>query len=274
MDSFLHRLEAGALSFADSSLVSALTLELRRVCVRLIRRCRRQGQASLRAWLVALTVLLILVIWNSYLVLAIAIGLGVTFRIDRRSRQSGAWLQQSLRSSFAPIPLSATSGSLATLGTYSFLEIWRHTGSFGLAIAALLPELSVLVLMGVLVSQSPSLGERTRAHLYDWAVADLVALNPLKRLIAVRQLTQWGQQQPLPAQQRREITDYLQLLLQQEPDPLVRNAVQEGLERLQLKTLPDLSTRPYPKRCSRPSMTLRVQQPVLHPTTIPSFPQT
>ena len=270
IDLLRHWLEAGALDSGHHAWAADLILELQHRSKRLIRRCQRQGQASVTAWLGVVLVLLVLWLWNWILVLALVIGVSMAMgctrwlRPWRGSRQS--WTELGI---FAPIPLALTSGALAALGTYGFLAIWRDTGSVGLAVAAMLPELSVLAVLGLLLGSQPNPQVRGKSQQVDRAVADLVALNPLKRLIAVRQLTQWAQAQQLSLQQQRDVADYLQVLLQQEPEPLVRKAVREGMEHLQGPMLPDLATRAYRGR-SRSSIRLQTQASVLHPTVVSS----
>ena len=169
--------------------------------------------------------------------------------------------------------LSVVSGGIATLSIYGVLVIWRETGSLGLAVAAVLPELTVLALLGLLAKQRLTPRAANVPNL-DQAITDLMATTPLQRLIAVRQLTQWVQQQRLTAQQQQDVAHCFQLLLQHESEPLVGNAVRAGLTALKLPTRPQVSTpTPYRPR-SRRSVTVRQKPSVLQPVPVPSLPQT
>ena len=63
--------------------------------------------------------------------------------------------------------------------------------------------------------------------------------RPIKRLIAVRQLIKLQETKTLPKRDRHQIEEYFQLLLQQESEKLIRQAI---LEHLHLEN--SLSSRP------------------------------
>ncbi|NJK27838.1 MAG: hypothetical protein HC925_03940 [Coleofasciculaceae cyanobacterium SM2_3_26] len=57
--------------------------------------------------------------------------------------------------------------------------------------------------------------------------------DPLKRIVAVRQLSCWLLQAPLDAGEEQAISDAFRLLLKQEQEAIVKDAALEGLQLLE-----------------------------------------
>jgi hypothetical protein len=64
----------------------------------------------------------------------------------------------------------------------------------------------------------------------DYWINHLTALDPLKRLIAIRQINHFVESTYLNSQRTQELREYFQLLLQQESEPTIQNVITEGLE--------------------------------------------
>lgn len=88
---------------------------------------------------------------------------------------------------------------------------------------------AVLVLLLAQLLNRSTTRDRTASN---QLLADLTHDDPLRRLIAVRQLTNSVSDQRDQATQRREISDYLRLMLNREAEPIVRDAVLDGLQKL------------------------------------------
>jgi hypothetical protein len=73
---------------------------------------------------------------------------------------------------------------------------------------------------------------------YHRALGNLTALEPLKRLIALQQITELAINQELSTLQQNQSTECIRLLLSLEPEPVVREA---GLTALQCLNTSDTS---------------------------------
>ncbi|MBF1999292.1 MAG: hypothetical protein IGS38_01050 [Synechococcales cyanobacterium M58_A2018_015] len=199
-------------------------------------------------WLLAGVGLWLLLAWNWPLVLALAIGLLTTVLVYLRQQGQlklpifseplwqNRWQRLWQRSNRA-LTLSLGAGGLALLCTYGATAIWRESDHVWLATAIILEGLGILAILLLLVRQSLVGGATTQP---DWLnqtvqqqLSNLSDPDPLKRLIAVRQLTAASLRSPailpLPAAQ---LAECFRLQLNRETEPLVCHALLEGLQTL------------------------------------------
>ena len=201
-----------------------------------IRRFRGAG-----GWLFVLTVMVAMLFWNWQLLLATSVGVFIMLFVYLM--QGWDWrihwlhLRQLLSGSNQELTLAVGSGGVATLSTYMAVSIWIDSDSHWIAAGAILQGLGTLITIVLLVWQiiSRQLGQ-DEAKL-NAVLADLTDVDPLKRLIAVRQLTQQVINAQVERRKRREIADYLHLMLSREQESVVRDAVLDGLQALEDKQL-------------------------------------
>lgn len=139
---------------------------------------------------------------------------------------------------------------------YICLSIWTSSESPEIALSLIGQNLGILGILGLILGQwYQQKSDLGKSELNQW-LKDLTQENSLKRLIAVRQITQsfkdspqglgnrqllleaqrW---QPLPTLQsfqgidRTHVIEYFQLMLYQENEPFVREALLEGLQILE-----------------------------------------
>ncbi|NJP10917.1 MAG: hypothetical protein HC866_16745 [Leptolyngbyaceae cyanobacterium RU_5_1] len=109
---------------------------------------------------------------------------------------------------------------------------------------------------------------RDRIH-FNQMIADLTHDDPLKRLIAVRQLTDlvsFLQDDRAPRSllgkkpSRRDVADYFRLMLSREREPIIREAVLDGLQTLDIVHQLKQATQPAINSAHRltPAKTRRV----------------
>lgn len=185
-------------------------------------------------WLIALTGAFFLMMWNGVLLIAISVGLGTALLIQQiQSNPTISWhtVVKWLSSSHSTTLIAVGCGLLSLIASYLTLQIWQDTNSFGLAFAILLQGLGLLVVLGLLAWQLLK-QEQESLHIsqIDSWINQLTALDPLKRLIAVRQICHHLESSPFDNIQAKEIREYLQLLQQQEQTPSVQKAISEGLD--------------------------------------------
>lgn len=209
-------------------------------------------------WLLGLTVVVAMLYWNWRLLLAT--GVGVLVMLLVYLMQEWDWqvhwfsLRRLLSGSNRQLTLAVGSGGIAAFSTYMAVCIWVDSDSPWIAAGAILQGFGTLCTLILLLGQIMSRQtEREEAKL-NQLVHDLTHTDPLKRLIAVRQIARFCKDPQLGRETRRTISDYFRLMLSREQEPVVRDAVLESLQALEepqllSKVAPPLKL-PAPKKQS------------------------
>ncbi|PZD72797.1 hypothetical protein C1752_03232 [Acaryochloris thomasi RCC1774] len=205
---------------------------------------RQLGNSNVSSQGVAAVVAIALLIWNWPLLIALCIGLSITILASRSTHVSLKATQMMRSLLDSPLLLALTTGLLSVVISYSTILIWQDTGQVGIALAILLQGACLLSVLGLLIGQllKPPAED---ADLYEQWVTQLMTTDPLQRLIAVRRLSRI---EVLTHDRRQELNEYFQLLLAQEPQPQIRDAVLLGLRRLDARTA---SRTPLPRPSRR-----------------------
>lgn len=213
-----------------------------------------------RTWLAVLIGLGVWAWWDGKLLLSTAVGLAVMIWVCRLPlsgfQRNNIFGLQHIKPMNRQLTVAVGSGVAVTTFLYAMLSVWTSLENPWLALSVIGQNAAILAILSLIVweriQQNLNAGE---AKLNQW-LADLTHDNPLKRLIAVRQLThlfqnsphrskspqllleaqRWEalpQLQPLPPLERTEIVEYFQLMLYQEDETLVREALREGLDILE-----------------------------------------
>lgn len=218
-------------------LITNVLHRLKRLWTHDTRFIRRGG---LGIWLFATTGASLLLVWNGILLFALAMGFGTTLIVHHYYANLMALWQQVTKwvsGSHSIVVISSCCGLFSLVASYLTLLIWQDTNSVGLALSILLQGLGLLTL-GLFVRQLQQEKQiRLPSQLDNW-IQNLTALDPLKRLIAVRQIRHYVDTSSADTQQIQELKEYLQLLLKQEPEPSIQNAILEGLEQINLAHQP------------------------------------
>ncbi|RMH77204.1 MAG: hypothetical protein D6680_06085 [Cyanobacteria bacterium J007] len=216
-------------------------------------RTRLRNNPSL---MLALFVATLLLACNWKLAVAIAIGTGAMLGVY--ALQSSHWpgfetkLRQFLHGTNRDLAIAVGSGGVATFGSYLAVSIWVESDNPWLATGAIVQGLCTMATLGLLswhfLDRQTGSG-RDRFHaLLD----DLTDTDPLKRLIAVRQLTRM--MNASTTEDRQAIADCFRLLLARETEPIVRNAVLDGLK-------PTQDGRPHQLGVGRDPLSIPVSAP-------------
>ena len=185
-----------------------------------------------------------LVLWNWKLMLALGVGVGAMVLVHTLQRLDWQQWLDKLRPWFTGpqklLLLSVGTGSFAMLGTYMAASIWESDHSPWLASSLLLQGTGMMLTLALLTLQL-SRSEGDRLHLsFDQTLDNLAHAEPLKRLLAVRQLQQLRSSGQLTDEQQHIAEQGLQLLLVQEREAPVREALLRSLKpqlKSQLKPL-------------------------------------
>jgi len=244
----------------DSQPFLPLPLRLDLTRVQPGKRFRHRRSQRLRSWLFLLIVCGIWGWWNSKLLFSTALAMAVmgwVYRLRELPINFSQWdWYQHLEKSQRQFLLAVGSGVSSGIFLYICLSIWTSSESPEMALTIIGQNLGILGILGLIIGQwYQQKSDLGKSKLDQW-LGDLTQDNSLKRLIAVRQITQSfkkfpqgsGNQQllleaqrwqPLPTLQsfqgidQTHIIEYFQLMLYQENEPLVREALLEGLQILE-----------------------------------------
>jgi hypothetical protein len=212
--------------------------------------------------LAALTLAAVWGWWNSQLLFSTGLGIAAMMLVYRG--QLGDWqLLRAKAEEFWEGPnrrfvLAVGAGGIATLGAYLSLAIWADSESPWMALSLILQNFGTIAIAGLLLRQALSLGASKDEATLDRILADLTDADPVKRLIAVRQMTDLvndrgfdrvssvksslalgkrSEGKPAPTGgsstqriARSRAAECFRLMLSREPEALVRNALLEGLQ--------------------------------------------
>ncbi len=170
-------------------------------------------------------------------------------------------LRRFLKGSNRQLTLSAGSGAVATLSTYMAVSIWIDSDSPWIAAGAILQGLGTLLTLILLVWQIIGWQVNRQEAQVDQLLTELTDIDPLKRIIAVRQLTRLLTHAQFEQATQRTVADYLRLLLSREQESVIREAVLDCLQALdkvqQLSLAAVLSTPAALKRSAATSQKLK-----------------
>lgn len=167
--------------------------------------------------------------------LLLAIGVGVvSMRLYRMQEQPVLllWfsLHQFLRGPYRQAVLTAAIGGIATVSTYLATSVWIEAKNPWMAVGTILQGLGIFLVLVLLVWQTLNRRADLADTKFDQLVINLTQSDPLKRLIAVRQLSQWGQGPQVDSTRKAVVAEYFQLMLRQESETVIQNAILEGLQ--------------------------------------------
>ncbi|MEH2283419.1 MAG: armadillo-type fold-containing protein [Nostoc sp.] len=191
-----------------------------------------------------LTIVIAMLLWNWKLLLALLIGIGVMVLVY--SMQEWDWqlrwskIRKFLNSSNRRLALAVISGGLATVSTYMAAAIWVDSQSPWIAAGAIVQGVGTLLTLILLGWQIVNFYENREEDHLDQLLVNLTEKDPLKRLIALRQLTKFISRKRVDSSVEQDVVECLQLLLSREEEVVVREAAFKSLQacdRLQVVAL-------------------------------------
>ncbi len=187
----------------------------------------------LAGWLLLGFGIVLMIAWNWKLVIATGAGVGLMLLIYRLLTENWqgslfSW-QKFLNSSDGKLTLAAGGGGFAALLTYLGAAIWAESENRWLATGIIFQGLGTIVTLGLLFWQVIYNQKHRDDSLFEQWLQDLTNKEPLKRLIAVRQLDNLVSKKLLNSSCRHQVVEYFNLLLMQEKEPLIREALLNSL---------------------------------------------
>ena len=194
-----------------------------------------------KGWLAVVTLVGVWGWWNSQLLFSTGLGITAMMLVYRGQSRPGQLLREQIEQFWEgpnrPFVLAVGSGGMITLGTYMSLAIWADSESHWMAVSAILQNFGTIAIVGLLLRQALNIGVSQNEAVLDRLLSDLTDADPVKRLIAVRQMTDLVNKGGFGAFRsvkssiaRNRAAECFSLMLSQEPEALVRNALLEGLQ--------------------------------------------
>ncbi|MBD2664301.1 hypothetical protein B6N60_01150 [Richelia sinica FACHB-800] len=203
-----------------------------------------------------LTVIVAMLFWNWKLLLALVVGISVmtcAYSLQKWNWQL-SWLEirKFLDSANHRLALAVTSGGIATVVTYMAASIWVDAQSHWIAAGAIVQGIGTILTLVLLVWQIFSLNGKREEDYLEQLLHNLTAPDPLKRLVAVRQLTKYLSRPQVDTAIQQDVIECLQLLLTQEEEEVIRQAALNSLQILTdteiLSSTPLQPLRPIPTK--------------------------
>lgn len=193
-----------------------------------------------------LTIVVAMLLWNWKLLLALVVGVGVMLLVysmqkwDWQLHLSRVW--RLLNSPNSRLALAVGSGGIATVSTYMAAAIWVDSKSSWIATGAIFQGLATLLTLILLIWQILSFYGTQEQNNLDQLLVNLTVEDPLKRLITIRQITKIITNHSIDHKMQQEVIQCLQLLLSQEQETVIKDAVLDSLQALD--SLQPLVSRP------------------------------
>jgi hypothetical protein len=198
-----------------------------------------------KTWLWGVGGFTVLLLFNPAVVLSLLAGAGMMGLVyvgqRRRWRLSSSGLRKWWNGIDQTLTLTLASGVLATFGTYMAIAIGSNSDSPWLATGIILQGIATLGILLFLIWRGLSQSGDRREPSFETMLDSLADADPLKRLIAIRQATQWvtatatSSISPSPGSHTAErslLVDCFHLMLNRETDPILRKALLDGLQTL------------------------------------------
>jgi membrane protein implicated in regulation of membrane protease activity len=183
-----------------------------------------------------LTIIVAMLFWNWKLLLALAVGIGVmliAYSIPKWNWQIN-WLEirKFINSANSRLALAVVSGGFATLITYMAAAIWVDSPSLWIAFGTIFQGLGTLLTLVLLVWQIFNFQEHREEEYIQQLLNNLTETDPLKRLLAVRQITKFISRKQVDDSVKKDVVNCLQLILSKEEEEVIREAVFNSLQTL------------------------------------------
>lgn len=217
-------------------------------------------------WCGVFIAITLLFLWHWQLLLATVMGIGIMallyFGQQWNWKQLFSNWQSCLKGFNRQLLVAVGGGSITAIGTYLGTVVWTDSESPGIAIATILQGCGTLLTLALVLWQllNSPLANQTK---FEAKLQALTHPQPLQRLMAVRQLTQWATSQSFSPIYRQQIAEYFRLMLTQEQESMIQDALWESLQNLDKIQLTPQSRPPQPIQLpSLQSYRAKIRQPL------------
>jgi hypothetical protein len=189
----------------------------------------QKQRRKMTIWLLGSTGATVMLAWDPKLICATLTGIGLMGLVYRL--QTGNWQRRWLywheffNSSPGKLAIAVSSGSFGVISSYIALSIWSNAENRWLATGLILQGFGTFLILGLLSWQLFDSPRKKQENQYQEWVSQLTDVNTLKRLIAVENLSNLIEKKQLTPIQAKQLRGYFRLMLNQETEIIVRQAV-------------------------------------------------
>ena len=182
--------------------------------------------------------------WKLFLATSVGIGLmSLCYLLQNLYWQNYCQKWQSfLTGSNRQLILAVGSGATASFCTYLAASVWADAENQWLATGSILQGFASLSTLLVLLWSLWQKKDNKTENKLDNLLEDLSHPEPLKRLVAIRQLTRLLISNSLSSDHYSQSIEYFHLMLSQPQSPVIKNALLESLELLDSQHISKLKT--------------------------------
>ena len=193
---------------------------------------KKQWQSTI-VYLLISTMTTFMLAWNWKLICAILIGIILMIFIQKAQNKSFQnivlnWYKF-LNSPKGKLALAVVSGCFGIMGSYITLSALPNIGNYWLASELIFQDLGIFIILIILVPQLFDLLEKKQNIQYKELISQLSELNPLKRLIAVQDVSQLLEKKQLNINQEKEVLEYFKFMLNQEQEIVILQNILKNL---------------------------------------------
>lgn len=171
--------------------------------------------------------------WNWELICATLIGISLMIFIQKAQNKN---FQNIVLNSYTffnspkgKLTLAAIGGCLGILGSYITLSMLSSIKNRWLASELIFQNIGICTILAILFLQLFGLSEKKQNTEYKRLVSQLTETNPLKRLIAVQNISYLLKRKQLTTSQEEEILEYFGIILNQEEEIIIRQNILKSL---------------------------------------------
>jgi len=163
-----------------------------------------------------------MLLWNWQIVLATTAGVGIMVTMYVLQTSPAAWKiwQNCLSGLNRKLVISVVSGGIAAIATFCVTLLWSDSEKHWLALVGILQGLGTLLVIFLLGWQIWD--KDSKRNVFDSYLTDLTHSDPLRRIIAIRNLATLHDS-------RHPIQEYYRIMLTRENDTIVKKTLLEVL---------------------------------------------
>ncbi|ACB53779.1 conserved hypothetical protein [Crocosphaera subtropica ATCC 51142] len=219
-------------------LLSTLSLSgLKYGAIKVISLLLRKQPRTMLLWSLGSMGTTLMLAWNPKLVGATLTGLGLMGLVYwvQTTNWQNRWLYwyQFFNSSQGKLAIAVITGGFGAISSYIALYIWSNAENQWLATGLIFQGLGTFLTLGLLGWQIFDLPRKKQENQYQEWVSQLSDANELKRLIAIDNLLNLLEKRQLTVTQIQKLSGYFRLMLNQETEMTIREAMLQFFQRLE-----------------------------------------
>ena len=209
---------------------------------------KSQNWQKISSWALCLGAIVFMWYWNWRLFLATTVGIGAmcgSYLIQNSHWQQYCqkW-QRFLTGSNRQLIFAVGSGSICAFSTYLGASIWANSENRWLATGSIVQSMGSLTSLLLLVWYLTQRTERLKTNKFEKLLDNLSDRQPLKRLIAIRQLTRLVKKNYLSSEYYWQCVECYSLMLSEPQASEVHKALLDSLEELDIRSPETLKRNP------------------------------